>query len=120
MRKVFILLLGIFLFSPLFAEKIPLRTGDVLGLSLTDYFFPLDISVTGSKCSVTSIKNVEKDLWCISIAAWRSWNTSAPVIFEYYVKKGDIIKLRRLNNPLEECNLKVESVNWNEAVLVIQ
>ena len=120
MRKIVILILLLFLITPVFAEKIQLRTGDVLGLSLTDYFFPVDISVTGSKCSITSIKNVEKDLWCISIAAWRSGNTSAPVIFDYYVKKGDIIKLRRLNNPLEECNLKVESINWNEAVLVIQ
>ena len=45
----------------MFAEKITLRTGDALALSITDFFFPVDINVTGSKCSITSVKNIEKD-----------------------------------------------------------
>ena len=104
----------------IFAEKITLRTGDTLALSLTDYFFPVDINVLGSKCSITSVKNIDKDLWCITIAAWKSGATSAPVNFEYYVKVGDTIKLRRINEPMNDCSLKVVSLKWNEAILDIE
>lgn len=120
MKKIFVLLTIFLLSTSVFAEKITIRTGDSLALSITDYFFPVDISVTGSKCSVTSIKFIEKDLWCISIAAWNSGTVSTPVVYDYYVKQGDIIKLRRIADPMKECNLKVESIKWNEAVLNIQ
>ena len=121
MRKWLLVFIACFVCTfSVFAEKITLRTGEALALSMTDFFYPVDASVTGSKCSVASIKNIEKDLWCISIAAWRIGNASAPIVFEYYVKKGDIIKLKRISDPLKECNLKVESIKWNEAVLDIQ
>ena len=120
MKKLFLVMIFLTCSTFIFAEKIELHTGDALALSLTDYFFPVDISITGSKCSVTSIKNIDKDLWCISIAAWRTNANSAPVIYDYYVKKGDTIKLRRINDPMKECTLKVETINWNEATLDIQ
>ena len=120
MKKLFLILVLCLSCFSMFAEKITLRTGDALALSITDFFFPVDINVTGSKCSITSVKNIEKDLWCITIAAWRAGATSAPVNFEYYVRVGDTIKLRRINDPMNECNLKVLSLKWNEAVLDIQ
>lgn len=120
MKKLSIIILLLISTSFVFAEKITTKTGDALALSVTDFFFPVDISVTGSKCSVTSIKHIDKDLWCISIAALRNGTSSLPIIYDYYVKKGDIIKLRRINSPMTECNLKVESIDWNEAVLDIQ
>ncbi len=113
---IFIALFSTFLF----AEKITIRTGEALATSLTDYFFPVDISLTGSKCSVTSIKNVDDDLWCITIVALKSGTTAIPVEYSYYVKKGDTINLRRINDPMKECGLKVESIDWNEAVVDIQ
>lgn len=120
MKKLLLILILTFSCFSVFAEKITLRTGDTLALSLTDFFFPVDINVTGSKCSVTSVKQIEKDIWCLSIAAWKSGVTSVPVTFEYYVKEGDVIKLRRINDPMNECNLKVISLKWNEAILDIQ
>lgn len=117
--------LMIFIFITLFttfafAEKIIIKTGEALAISLTDYFFPMDISVTGSKCSVTGIKKIDKDLWCISILACKTENGVTPVLYEYYVKKGDIINLRRVNNPMKECSLMVEFITWNEALLAVQ
>ena len=47
-------------------------------------------------------------------------NVVCTEVFDYYVKKGDIIKLRRINDPMKECNLKVEAIDWNEATLDIQ
>lgn len=99
--------------TSVYAEKLTVRTGDALALSFADFFFPVDINVTGSKCSVTSIKLAEKDLWCISIAAWHTSSVSTAVVYDYYVKKGDVIKLRRITDPMTECNLKVDSIKWN-------
>lgn len=120
MKKLMTFIFIALLSTSLFAEKITIKTGDALATSLTDFFFPVDITVTGSKCSVTSIKNIDKDLWCISITACKSGTTSISVVYEYYVKKGDTINLRRINDPMKECSLKVESITWNEAVLDIQ
>lgn len=120
MKKSIILGLLLLISTSLFAEKMTIRTGDSLALSLSDYFFPVDITTTGSKCSVTSIKKIDNDMWCLSIAAWKTGGTAMPVVFDYYVKKGDIIKLRRIADPMKECNIKIESINWNEAVLDIQ
>ncbi len=120
MKKLLTFLFIGFISASLFAQKITIRTGDALAISLTDYFFPVDITVTGSKCSVTSIKNVDKDLWCISITAFKSGTTSIPLVYEYYVKKDDIINLRRITDPMKECSLRVDSITWNEVVLDIQ
>lgn len=120
MKKIIVILAVLLLSTSVFAEKMTIRTGDSLALSITDYFFPVDINATGSKCSVTSIKLINKDLWCISIAAWRSGGVSTAVVYDYYVKQGDVIKLRRIADPMKECNLIVESIMWNEAVLDIQ
>ena len=120
MKKLFILVFLSLVSISVFAEKITLKTGEALALSLTDYFFPMDITVTGSKCSVTGIKNVDDELWCISITACKMGTVSIPVVYDYYVKKGDIIKLRRISEPMKECSMKLEAIDWNEAVLVIQ
>ena len=119
MKKLLTFIFDALVSASVFAEKITIRTGDALALSLADFFFPVDITVTGSKCSVTSIKNVDDDLWCISIVALKSGTASIPVVYEYYVKKGDAINLRRINDPMKECSLKVEAITWNEAVLDI-
>src|SRR5574344_1859067 len=116
MKKKLILFLLCLASSFLFAEKITFRTGDALAFSLSDFFFPVDISVTGSLCSVTGIRNVENEIWCISISACKSGTMSVPITYNYYVKIGDVIELRRISNPLSECSLKVTSIKWNEAV----
>ena len=113
MKKSPFLILVFLLSLPLCAEKHTFRTGDAFALSLTDYFFPVDISMTGSRCSITSIKKVEKDLWCLSLAAFRTGQMTVPIVYEYYVKPGDILKLRRLESPMEECDVKIVSIGWN-------
>ncbi|MCI5666858.1 MAG: hypothetical protein MR353_08865 [Spirochaetia bacterium] len=114
MKKIALIFVLFLLSFAAFAEKITFQTGDSFGVSNTDYFYPKDISFTGSKCTVSSIKKVEDNLWCLTLTAPKSANTQAPVIFEFYIKKGDVLKMRRLTNPMEECKLKVISVNWNE------
>ena len=117
MKKI-ILISALFLLSfAVFAEKITLQTGDSFGISNTDYFYPKDIAFTGAKCTVSSIRKVEDNLWCLSLTAPKSSNTNAPVVFEFYIKKGDVLTMRRLTNPMEECKLKIVSVNWNEITL---
>lgn len=111
--SLFLLLTSFFLF----AEKAKIHTGDAFAFSLTDYFFPADFSFTGAKCTVTAIKKVEKDVWCLSLAAFRSAQMTAPVVYEYYIKSGDTIKMRRLAKPIEECLIRIESVTWNEVVI---
>ena len=111
MKKLAFALLAFIFIFPLCAEKATLNTGDAFGFSLADYFFPPDITFTGSKCAITAIKKVEKDLWCLSLAAFRSSQMAVPVVYEYYVRAGDTLKMRRLSNPMEECEVKIESVS---------
>ena len=120
MKKTILICLLILLSAAVFAEKINLHTGEAFGISNTDYFYPKDISFTGAKCTISSIKKIEDNLWCLTITAPKSVNTNAPVVFEFYIKKGDVLTMRRLTNPMEECKLKVLSVNWNEIVLNIE
>lgn len=121
MKKIFLLTAFIFSLSgALFAEKRTFRTGEVFAFSVTDYFFPADISLTGSKCSITGVKKADKDLWCLSLAAFRPSQGAVPVTFEYYVKAGDTIRMRRLSSPMEEVPVKIEAVNWNEVVISVQ
>ena len=117
MKKITILLTLLFVTVALYAEKITFQTGDFFGISNTDFFYPKDITFTGSRLTVTSIKKEEDNLWCLKLTAPKSTNTSAPIIFEYYIKKGDTLTMRRLTNPMEEITLKVVSVNWNEITI---
>lgn len=118
MKKILIAVFFLFISISLYAEKAKLKTGDAFAFSLTDYFFPTDISFTGAKCTITAIKKADKDLWCLSLAAFRSGQMSVPVVYEYYVKAGDTIKMRRLSQPMDECRIKIESIGWNEVVIV--
>jgi len=115
MKKIITLVLLFFVvIASSFAEKLTFHTGDAFGLSNADYFFPVDIAFTASKCTVTSVKKADADLWCFTIIAPKSVNTNAPVSFEFFVKEGDVLTLRRLANPMEKCSLRVITVNWNE------
>ena len=119
MKRALLCILIMFSVPLVFAETVTLRTGDFFALSVADYFFPVDINVTGSKCSVTGIKNIEKDLWCVSISTNRT-GSSMPIVYDYYVRQGDVIRMRRIRAPMEECGLRVISIKWNEVVLGIQ
>ena len=119
MKKILPLLLAFVFLFPLPAEKAKLHTGDAFAFSLTDFFFPPDISLIGSKCTITSVKKVDKNLWCLSLAAFRSSQGAVPVVYEYYVSAGDTVKMRRLSNPMEDCFIKIESVSWNEIVISV-
>ena len=117
MKKLTVLLGLLLITVALYAEKITLKTGEAFGISNTDYFYPKDITFTASRLTVTSVKKEDDNLWCLKLAAPKSTNTNAPIVFEYYVKKGDILTMRRLTNPMEEITLKVISVNWNEITI---
>lgn len=117
MKKTLLICIIFTLSFSLFAEKLTFQTGDFFGISNTDYFYPKDITFTGSRLTITSVKKEEDNLWCLKLAAPKSTNTNAPIIFEYYVKKGDILTMRRLANPMEEITIKVVSVNWNEITI---
>ena len=44
----------------------------------------------------------------------------SPVIFEYFVRKNDVIKMRRLDNPMTEIQIRVISINWNEITIEME
>lgn len=120
MKKNILIILVCFICSSIFAEEITFRTGDAFALSITDYFCPDDINLMGSKCSITSIKKVEKDMWCISVSALRQGSVTVPITFDYYVKEGDTIKFQRINNQMNKCTLKVLFIQWNKVVFAVQ
>lgn len=42
--------------------------------------------------------------------------SSIPIEYEYFVKKGDKIRMRRISaQGMSECELTVESLDWNRA-----
>ena len=102
----------------IFAEDIKVKTGDVFGSSMTDYFTPVAKGIRGSWTCVSSIKNVEKDLWCLTLIVDSKAN-QIPKTFEYYVRPGDVISVCHFPDIQKEVQLKVKSIKWNEAVLEI-
>ena len=102
----------------LFAEEIKVKTGDVFGVSMIDYFTPVEKSVSGGKTCVSAIKNVDKDLWCVTLIA-ESKSNQFPKTFEYYVKTGDTITVYRFPDIQNEVKLKFKSITWNEAVVEV-
>ena len=102
----------------LFAEDVKVKTGDVFGTSMTDYFTPVARGVRGSWTCISSIKNVEKDLWCITFIV-DSKSNQFPRTFEYYVRPGDTIIVCRFQDIQKDVRLKVKSITWNEAVLEV-
>ena len=116
-KKLRILFLIFFVSAGLlFAEEVRVKTGDVFGSSMTDYFTPVAKGIRGSWTCVSSIKNVEKDLWCLTLIVDSKTN-QIPKTFEYYVRPGDVISVCRFPDIQKEVQLKVKSITWNEAVL---
>ena len=115
MKRIFYIISFLALTTFAFAEKITFTTGDIAGTSLTDRFMPMDFSKLASQCTVSAIKKVEKDIWCIKITASKTGGASSiPIEYEYFVKKGDKIRIRRFSEKgMSECILTVESVDWN-------
>ena len=101
-----------------FAEDVKVKTGDVFGASMTDYFTPVAKGIRGSWTCVSSIKNVEKDLWCLTLVV-DSKSNQVPKTFEYYVRPGDVITVCRFPDITKDVQLKVKSVKWNEAILEV-
>jgi hypothetical protein len=101
-----------------FAEDVKVKTGDVFGASMTDYFTPVAKGIRGSWTCVSSIKNVEKDLWCLTLVV-DSKSNQVPKTFEYYVHPGDVITVCRFPDITKDVQLKVKSVKWNEAILEV-
>lgn len=117
MKKLHIFFLTMMIISGfVFAEDIKVKTGDVFGSSMTDYFTPVAKGIRGSWTCVSSIKNVEKDLWCLTLIVDSKTN-QMPKTFEYYVRSGDIISVCRFPDIQKEVQLKVKNIKWNEAVL---
>ena len=119
MKKLRILFLIFFVSAGLlFAEEVRVKTGDVFGSCMTDYFTPVAKGIRGSWTCVSSIKNVEKDLWCLTLIVDSKTN-QIPKTFEYYVRPGDVISVCRFPDIQKEVQLKVKSIKWNEAVLEV-
>ena len=119
MKKIQIIFLILLISSgTVFAEDIKVKTGDVFGNSMTDYFTPVAKGIRGSWTCVSSIKNVEKDLWCLTLIVDSKTN-QIPKTFEYYVRPGDVISVCRFPDIQKEVQLKVKSIKWNEAVLEV-
>ena len=118
MKKLICLLVLLAGSCMLFAEEIKVKTGDVFGASMLDYFTPVEKSVSGGKTCVSSIKNVEKDLWCVTIIA-ESKSSQFPKTFEYYLRSGDSITVFRFPDIQKEVQLKFKSITWNEAVVEV-
>ena len=119
MKKLIIILIVLLVgMNVMFSEEVKVKTGDVFGVSMLDYFTPVDRSVSGSWSSITSIKKVEKDLWCITLSC-ETKNYHYPKYFEYYVKPGDIITVYRFPDITKEVRLKIKVINWNEAVVEV-
>ena len=119
MKKLQIIFLILLISSgTVFAEDIKVKTGDVFGSSMTDYFTPVAKGIRGSWTCVSSIKNVEKDLWCLTLIVDSKAN-QIPKTFEYYVRPGDVISVCRFPDIQKELQLKVKSIKWNEAVLEV-
>ena len=119
MKKLNVVFLILLITSGIvFAEDIKVKTGDVFGTSMIDYFTPVAKGVRGSWTCVSSIKNVEKDLWCLTLIV-DSKSNQFPKTFEYYVRPGDIINVCRFPDILKDVKLKVKSITWNEAVLEV-
>lgn len=98
----------------LFAETLSLKTGDIFGFSQTDDFLPLDRSYMMTSSTVSSIGKVENGIWCLKVTVKKSLDAGVPVIFEYFVREGDVIQVKRFLHNEEIYKLKVLSVNWNE------
>ena len=115
MKKIFHILAFLALTTFSFAEKVTFTTGDIAGSSLTDRFMPMDFSMLASQCTVSAIKKVEKDIWCIKITASKqSGAVSIPIEYEYFIKKGGKIRMRRFSEKgMSECVLTLDSVDWN-------
>ena len=118
MKKLFCLLMLFVVVTVAFAEEIKVRTGDVFGVSMIDYFTPVEKSVSGGKTCVAAIKNVDKDLWCVTLIA-ESKSTQFPKTFEYYLKAGDTIAVYRFPDIQNEVKLKFKAITWNEAVVEV-
>lgn len=121
--KRFILFLALFFTTSfLFSENIVFTTGDIAGISITDRFSPIDFSMLASTTTVSAIFNVDNDIWCIRLTANKTGGTtSVPIVYEYYVKKGDKIRMRRIcESGLLESVLTVVSVDWNKAEFSIE
>ena len=116
LKKIMILSVLVFFagVASLFAEKLTLKTGDVFGFSQTDYFYPLDKVFMTSHSSVASVSKAENIVWCIKISVCKNFDAGAPSVFEYYVREGDVIKVKRFLRNEQIFNLKVLSLNWNE------
>lgn len=118
MKKIFIIIFVLLFSTVCFAEEIRVKTGDVFGASMLDYFTPVEKSVSGGKTCVSSIRNVEKDLWCITIIT-ESKSSQFPKTFEYYLRAGDSITVFRFPDIQKEVQLKFKSITWNEAVVEV-
>ena len=118
MKKLVCLMIMFVVGAVAFSEVIKVRTGDVFGVSMIDYFTPVEKSVSGGKTCVAAIKNVDKELWCVTIVA-ESKTSGFPKTFEYYVKTGDVIAVYRFPDIQNEVRLKFKSITWNEAVVEV-
>lgn len=119
MKKIFYFLLLLSISSFIFAERVTFKTGETLSISVVDYFFPMDMNVLGCRCTVSSIHKVDNDLWCFSVLALKNGQNIVPIRYDYYVRKSSILRFNRLNSSMNECSLKVVSLDWNVITLEI-
>lgn len=109
-------------------EKIVFRTGMTAGMTVEnpyrviDSFIPLSFIGTGGKCHVTSIRKLDaQEMWCMTLTVESAEQKSAePVSFDFYIKRGSTIFMRRLLMPMSACEMRVTSVDWNTVTFEIE
>jgi len=110
-----------------FADKVTFYTGLTTGCTLEnplisyDPYIPLTYIRYSGRCLVTSIrKTEEKDVWCMTLTIEGADGHSAfPVSYDYYLRKGECIYLRRVAAKMGTSTLKVLSVDWNKATFAV-
>ena len=98
-----------------FAEDVKVKTGDVFGASMTDYFTPVAKGIRGSWTCVSSIKNVEKDLWCLTLVVDSKSNqidrkvlnkahkSGVPIVIECMIDKDEpVLPMLKPNGSTED------------------
>lgn len=124
MRKILSVL---FLLSAAFcasAAKIAFYTGLSLGSTPdmpinVDPYIPANYALSGGSASVTSIEKTSGDVWKMRVTVVPKDN-AFPVNYDYFLKPGGTIYMRRVVQPRVTYSLKVVSVDWNKAVFEVE
>ena len=107
-----------------YAERVTFYTGLSLGATPEspvnmDPFIPANYALSGGSASVTSIARENGDVWKMCVTVLPK-DGAFPVTYEYFLKAGGTIYMRRVVQPRLTRALKVVSADWNRAVFELE